>query len=144
MSSDFRDAADRHMVDAKILSGKGHLANADHHFGIAAECSLKAVMVGLGMDTHVDGTPKDWAHKVHIDLLWAAYQSFAQGRMAARYLEPLGIGSPFSDWDIHQRYAHRTTFVSTTVNSHRDAALRCERALHQAQIDGVFCDDHTL
>lgn len=138
MSSDFKDAAARHMIDAEVLLDKGNLANADHLLGIAAECSLKAVMVGLGMDTHTDGTPRDKAHKVHINLLWAAFQSFAQGRTAARYLEPIDTGSPFSDWDVHQRYAHRNTFVSTTVKSHRAAALRCEQTLHQARIDGVL------
>ncbi len=138
MPSDFKDAAARHMIDAEILLGEAHLANADHLFGIAAECSLKAVMIALGMDTHADGTPRDKAHKVHANLLWAAFQSFAQGRMAARYLEPLDTGSPFSDWDVHQRYSHRNTFSSMSVIRHRDAAIRCEQAMHQAQIDGVL------
>ncbi len=138
MPSDFKDAAARHMIDAEILLGERNFANADHFFGIAAECSLKAVMVGLGMDTHADGTPKNKAHKVHANLLWAAFQSFAQGRMAARYLEPIDISSPFSDWDINQRYEHRNTFVTATVTSHRDAALQCEQAMYQAQIDGVL------
>jgi hypothetical protein len=138
MPSDFKDAAERHRIDAEILLDEGHLANADHLFGMGAECSLKAVMVGLGMDTHHDGTPKDKAHKVHVNVLWAAFQSFAQGRTAARYLEPIGIGSPFSDWDVHQRYARRDRFVAETVTSHKKAALRCERALRQAQIDGIL------
>jgi hypothetical protein len=138
MASDFKDAAARHMIDAEILFDKGHRANADHLFGIAAECSLKAVMVGLGMDTHSSGTPKDKAHKVHINLLWAAFHSFAQGRMAARYLEAIGTESPFSNWDIHQRYAPRGTFGATAVTSHRSAAHQCEQTMHQAQIDGIL------
>lgn len=38
MPVDFRDAADRHFTDAGLLSQARRLANADHLYGVAAEC----------------------------------------------------------------------------------------------------------
>jgi len=47
MPTDFRDAAERHFEDAGYLEAGNRPANADHLFGLSAECALKAVMQGL-------------------------------------------------------------------------------------------------
>ena len=66
MSTNYRDAAVRHYLDGDTLrSGLRH-PNADQLYGLSAECSLKAVMVGLGMQFTKKGAPKDRAHKVHM------------------------------------------------------------------------------
>ncbi len=41
MSVDFGDAHIRHWKDAELLYCVQHLANADHLYGMAAECGLK-------------------------------------------------------------------------------------------------------
>lgn len=59
MSTDFRDTSARHFEDAEILLAQTRAANADHLFGLSAECSLKAVMLALGMAVNTDGAPAD-------------------------------------------------------------------------------------
>ena len=70
MPSDFIDAADRHFEDADFLESNGRVANADHLFGLSAECALKAVMQGLGMALRPGGVPLERRHRVHINDLW--------------------------------------------------------------------------
>jgi len=40
---DFLDAHERHWEDAELLFGNRRWANADHLYGLAAECGLKAL-----------------------------------------------------------------------------------------------------
>ena len=136
MSTDFCDAAKRHMADAELLMEKSHWANADHLFGIASECAIKQVMISLGMATHPDGNPVDRAHRVHMPDLWAAFHSFAQGRLASRYLEPLSPGSPYSNWSVDQRYARRGDFSEAQANDHQLAAEECMASLMMMLLDG--------
>ena len=137
MSTNFLDASERHFGDADLLRDDGRVANADHLYGISAECSLKAVMLALGMATRTDGVPVDRGHKVHMPELWAAFQSFAQGRLAARYLEPLDHQNPFADWLVDQRYWLRAAIPAAATGTHRSAALRCRESLENLLLDGV-------
>lgn len=137
MTTNYRDAAVRHYVDGTALhAGKRH-ANADQLFGLAAECALKAVMVGLGMQVTKKGAPRDHAHKVHMPELWMAYQSFAEGRLASRYLEPLSHRNPFDDWKVDQRYWASSAIGSGRSKDHRDAATSCRASMELAVLDGV-------
>ncbi len=137
MSTDFRDASERHFNDGELLLSKNRLANADHLFGISAECSLKAVMVALGMATSKAGTPRDRGHKVHMPELWAAFQSFSQGRLASRYLEPLEKLNPFVDWQVDQRYWKRAAIHVSSARKHHNAAVQCQVSLGKLCLDGV-------
>lgn len=137
MSTDFRDASDRHLEDAELLLAQTREANADHMFGLSAECSLKAVMLALGMAVNADGAPADRGHKVHMPELWAAFQSFAEGRLASRYLEPLDKANPFSDWAVDQRYWARAAITISAASSHRTAAAQCRQSLEKLLLDGV-------
>lgn len=139
MSTNFRDASVRHFEDAEILLNhpKPREANADHLFGLSAECALKAVMVGLGMQTTKKGAPKDHAHKVHMPELWMAFQSFAGGRLASRYLEPLAHLNPFDDWRVDQRYWASSAIGAARTCGHRNAAVMCRKSVELAIIDGV-------
>lgn len=137
MSTDFRDASTRHFEDAEILLAQTRAANADHLFGLSAECSLKAVMLALGMAVNTDGAPADRGHKVHMPELWAAFQSFAQGRLASRYLEPLDKANPFSDWAVDQRYWARAAITPPAPSSHMTAAAQCRLSLETLLFDGV-------
>jgi len=139
MSTDFRDASARHFEDAEILLNQAEPreANADHLFGLSAECSLKAVMLALGMAVNTDGSPTDRGHKVHMPELWAAFQSFAEGRLASRYLEPLDKANPFSDWAVDQRYWVRAAITAQAASRHMEAAVQCRLSLEKLLFDGV-------
>jgi len=137
MSTDFRDASGRHFEDALLLLDDSREANADHLFGLSAECSLKAVMVALGMAVKSDGAPADKGHKVHMPEIWAAFQSFASGQLASRYLEPLDKQNPFADWDVEQRYWSRTVITAGARATHQTAAVQCRQSLEKLLLDGV-------
>ncbi len=137
MSTDFRGAAGRHLDDAELLFNEDRIANADQLFGLSAECSLKAVMVALGMATDSAGTPQDRGHRVHMPELWTAFQSFASGRLASRYLEPLDAQNPFVDWDVEQRYWAGSSIQHGSTQSHQRAALQCIESLERFIADGA-------
>jgi hypothetical protein len=67
MNTDYKNAARRHYKDAEILYSRLRWANADQLYGLAAECGLKAVMVGLCASTKSSGDLKKPKHSVHIN-----------------------------------------------------------------------------
>ena len=137
MKTDFGDAATRHWEDAELLRGKERWANADHLYGVAAECALKAVRVMLGMETKPDdGSPSESRHKKHINRIWEEFSTFAAGRSEGRYSSRLPARTPFSDWDVAQRYAARCEFSEGRVTPHRDAADVARGILDRARLDG--------
>lgn len=137
MSTNFRDASNRHFEDAELLLAQTREANADHLFGLSAECSLKAIMLALGMAVDTDGAPADRGYRVHMPELWAAFQSFAAGRLASRYLEPLDKANPFSDWAVDQRYWGRAAIAASAPANHKTAAAQCRQGLEKLLFDGV-------
>lgn len=136
MSTDFRDASGRHFEDAVLLESQARLQNADHLFGFSAECSLKAIMVGIGQPPAPDGAPI--GYKNHIDVLWAKFQSFSNGLLDAKYLAYVPPTNPFASWRAEQRYWGRTAFNTTDLATHRVAAHECRVLLTELILDGVF------
>lgn len=59
MSTDFRDESDRDFEAAGILLTQSREADADHLFGLAAECSLRAIMLALDISVNADGAQAD-------------------------------------------------------------------------------------
>ena len=119
MAADYAATAKRHWDDAEFLRENNRLPNADQLYGLAAECSLKAIMVGLGAPV-VQGMPS----RNHIDDLWAEYQVFLQGFNASRYWSPLSEFSvnPFADWSTNQRYESGLGIPSgSVIDKHRKA-----------------------
>ncbi len=138
MDVDFRDAAERHWLDAALLFEKDRMANADHLLGMAAECALKAIMLGLGMMLTADGRPREEQHRVHINKLWNEFVTFAENRNGARYVAYLLEGeNPFDAWDVNQRYHHRSSFFRDQVEQHQNAAEKIMFILQKAFSDGV-------
>ena len=127
-SDDYADAHVRHWRDAERLFACPALANADHLYGLSAECGLKAVLVS-------EGQPVDPTYRLHVDKLWPTFVSFAQGRTGAAYLSMLPDGTPFRDWHVSQRYAHQRHFGEARVEPHRGAA-RAVRAMFQSATQG--------
>ncbi len=85
MPADFKDAANRHFEDASFLFDADKFPNADHLFGVSAECALKAIMKALGMPVRQDGAPQKREHRVHINNLWDEFIAFANGFGGAKY-----------------------------------------------------------
>jgi hypothetical protein len=136
MPVDFRDAAERHWEDAGHLLEDARLANADHLFGLSAECALKAVMLGLGMKLKKDGKPEK-PYTVHINLLWDEFITFASDRSGAHYATRMtGISNPFDDWDVNQRYDNRASITVKVVVSHQQAAETTKQVLETAVFNG--------
>ncbi len=112
---DFLDAHIRHWEDAELLFGETRLANADHLYGLSAECGLKALwprLIGRNLTRR---------ERIHIDRLWDRFVREANNR---RLLQLIGISrqNPFADWRIDQRYANRQNFNQNFVDQHRQGA----------------------
>ena len=116
------------------------MTNADPLYGLAAECALKAVVVGLGEPTEASGDlGKPWRHQ-HANAVWDEYQTLVSARTASRYLAPLDAfgGNPFADWSITQRYGDRASSPSAeALERHANAARACLLPLQRAMYDGI-------
>ncbi|MFW5640671.1 MAG: SAM-dependent methyltransferase [Thermodesulfobacteriota bacterium] len=137
MPVDFRDAAERHWEDAEYLMADTRTANADHLYGLSAECALKAVMLALGMALRPDGAPDDRRHRVHINQLWNEFESFADSRNGACYASKLAdVPNPFMDWDVNQRYDQRTGITPAVAETHKQGARTTRQILDSAVLNG--------
>lgn len=138
MPTDYRDAAERHFEDAQLLENDSRTANADQLYGLSSECALKAVMLGLGMILRPDGSPQEKRHRVHINELWKEFITFAHSRSGAEYAAMLGPSpNPFLDWEISQRYSHRSEIAADALTAHKTAAESTKSILTKAILDGV-------
>lgn len=138
MKADFLDAHERHWNDAEQLYSSQRLANADHLYGMAAECGLKRLMLAFGMPFN---TSKDWPateqDRKHADVIWNRFESYRSGHHAgAGYLLP-GT-NPFADWHVAQRYAKQSSFDLARVDPHRQGATAVQQLLKQADTDGLL------
>ncbi len=127
MKADFLDAHERHWHDAELLFMAERSANADHLYGLAAECGLKRLMIAFGMPVDTTtGSPDDHSDRVHVmesrrpGNAWERYESYRSGMGASSYVLP--EANPFSDWEISQRYGHQSNFTHQCVELHRIGA----------------------
>lgn len=137
MATDFYEAFSRHDADADLLLQNGRWANADHHYGLAAECALKALLLRQGIPSDNGDIRSDRQYRPyrkHINDLWDTYQSFMQTRHA--YAIP--PANPFQDWDIAQRYASKTDITEQTARTHGAAVGTIKQVIRQAILDGVL------
>ena len=112
LTEDFLDAMDRHWQDAELLHSSERLANADHLYGLSAECGLKALL-------EQDRKPID---RCHINELWRNCGSLVEGR-AGSTSDFNPDANPFDDWRISDRYAHREEIISgRELQRHRSGA----------------------
>ena len=126
---DFGDAHSRHWKDAELLYGQACWPNADHLYGLSAECGLKAIMEAQGQ--RITGQ-----RRKHIQDFWLIYLSFANGLKGARYLLP--VGAPFNDWSHLNRYAYSAHCGKTDIAPHRAAAADVRGLVQQATQDGLL------
>lgn len=138
MRVDFKNAAKRHFDDARWLEQYNRLANADHLYGLAAECMLKAMIARLdpgAIDSNTGDFKGRSPHKKHLNHstqnndLWAYFINHFSARIQV-HLPPV---SPFPTWKIEQRYLAEGCFSSERVSQHYQAATDLKHAL-----DGLF------
>lgn len=137
MNADFLDAHRRHLRDADTLLGASRLANADHLYGMAAECGLKRLMIAFGMETDNTGAPKSQKDWIHAEKVWARYEAYRSG-----YVQGVQYGlssvNPFSDWHASQRYAPEQRFDLARVMPHKIAAHTVGDCVKNAERDGLL------
>lgn len=137
MNADFRDSQGRHFGDANSLFDAQRWANADHLYGVSAECGLKCLMLAFGMpfDTAAD-RPSRTEDRKHVDLIWERFDSYRSGHQ-------LGPGyvispNPFADWDVSQRYSAESNFDEQRVQRHKDGAILVNELLRKAVQEGLI------
>ncbi|PDW02514.1 SAM-dependent methyltransferase [Candidatus Viridilinea mediisalina] len=137
MQTDFYDAHQRHWDDAERLFGASRWANADHLYGITAECGLKRLMLAFGMQTGVHGVPQEQHDRKHIEQIWVRYETYRSGHVAGfRYGLP--PNNPFDDWNASQRYAHQSEFEQARVTPHRTGADVVRTLVKKAALEGLL------
>ncbi|MCY4173365.1 MAG: SAM-dependent methyltransferase [Cyanobacteria bacterium MAG CAR3_bin_5] len=136
---DFLDAMDRHWQDAELLRRKERLANADHLYGLSAECGLKALMKKLGMRMQ-GNRPQDRGDRKHVHALWGRYESYRdhyiEGPRFSLPWQPDNI--PFANWDISDRYANRNRFTEERLEGHRSGAKDVKQLVARLEREGLF------
>ncbi len=138
MNTDFKDAHDRHWLDAELLFSSNRWANADHLYGLAAECGLKCLMLAFGMTLdHGHNMPQDQRDRKHANGILARYETYRCGHpRGAHYALP--ASNPFSDWDVSQRYANRSNFGRMRAQSHQAGANTVRQMINKATRDGLI------
>lgn len=139
MQADFLDAHERHWEDAERLFLAGRYANADHLYGMAAECGLKRLMVIFGMkvDRAKGGSPSDGKDRNHVNNIWDRFESYRSGKVeGVDYGLP--VPNPFGNWDASDRYAHQSKFNQADVQIHQSGTTVICELIKKAQREGLL------
>ncbi|MGW8159190.1 MAG: SAM-dependent methyltransferase [Desulfoprunum sp.] len=138
MQADFLDAHLHHWEDAGYLFDNCRWANADHLYGISAECGLKRLMMAFGMPLDsTSSAPMQREDRIHARQAWSRYEAYRSGhRQGAAY--QLSTNNPFADWDISDRYAHRSSFDQARAEAHRQGAHVVLSLIKKAIFEGLI------
>ncbi|MFP5231259.1 MAG: SAM-dependent methyltransferase [Acidobacteriota bacterium] len=134
MNSDFMDAFERHWEDAELLLADQRYANADHLYGMSAECGLKSLMICFGMPV-ISGVPKRRDRR-HANEIWTRFEAYRSGhRHGVGYVLP---PNPFGNWDVDQRYAPRSGFNEANTRMHQEGASVVKGLIEKARKEGIL------
>jgi len=142
VNPDFKAAARRHHDDARFLLGDKRWANADHLAGIAAECALKAIMTlapfGAALNAHgiLEWNQPPTKLKQHIKDLWSELDLHVSGYSAPAFSALLTGSTPFSNWDVSDRYGDGAAITQQEASKHLGAAAQVLAVLQQADLAG--------
>lgn len=140
---DFKSAARRHYRDSRFLLGDKRWPNADHLAGVAAECGLKAILLGYFGATLNQRKMPIWGPSSkrlgHVDGLWGELPLIISGRAAGPVFTALVAGTPepFAAWDVADRYSDGSGITEQQAQGHADKAEEILKILEQATITGV-------
>lgn len=118
----YPNAAVRHWKDAVLLESGNRVENADHHYGFAAECAIKKVLIAFPAFS-ASGV-LDSSYKQHINLLWDKVRHQSLQKSYPQLLAILKVTNSFSDWDVNQRYFVNGAVTSAALASHKKIASR--------------------
>lgn len=136
MNTDFLDAHKRHWEDAELFRANLRIANADHLYGMSAECGLKKLMIAFGMQVDSSGTPTK-PDKKHADEIWIRYETYRSGHhQGVGY--GLGFPNPFANWNVRQRYSKRSEFDEARLSEHRKGAQAVRSLIAKARKEGLI------
>ena len=125
---EFAAAHRRHWEDAEFLSGDGRWPNADHLYGMSAECGLKTIIKSFGIPiTRKSG------YKSHVNEIRPKFRTLVKNRNEMQYVM---ADEPFSDWSIGDRYTDGGHIDRTTAIRHREAAKLVLTKLEGTAADG--------
>jgi hypothetical protein len=138
MRADFLDAHERHFRDAEYLFLDQRFANADHLYGMAAECGLKQLMLIFGMPfDYIKDMPGQSIDRVHVNEIWIRFESYRCGHyQGTGYVLPQH--NPFDDWNVSQRYAHQSNFDAALATAHQEGATLVSDLVKKAMLEGLL------
>ena len=124
----FHDAFYRHEKDANFLFENYCLENADHLYGLAAECAIKYLLSKkciIKLNKKGDISTEYKEYRCHINKLWELYNIVESTRDNYKTNDNINDNiknkNPFRDWNIDQRYAPNDYTTWQTVDNHRKA-----------------------
>lgn len=136
MKEDFLDAHKRHWEDAELLYKGSRWANADHLFGVAAECGLK------GLTEKLKGSSLGSGERLHImepkkpTNAWDIFETYRSGHtLGPKLTLP---ANPFTNWEVSQRYANKSNFDKARVDPHRQGANIVMELIIKADLEGII------
>ena len=137
MKDDYLDAHKRHWHDAGQLFQMQRWANADHLYGFAAECGLKALMEKLKGGLQGKEGYGHIMEDIEEKSIWSKYEAYISGHLSAgRFL--LLDNNPFHDWRASQRYANQASFDEEWVLVHQSGAAFVCNLIAEARREGLF------
>ncbi|MDD5330599.1 MAG: hypothetical protein PHX38_11365 [Sulfuricella sp.] len=118
----YADAALRHWKDAELLEQENRIENADHHYGFAAECAIKKILIELPAFSKKQGLEN--SYKEHVNVLWdkVNYQNLQKSYPTLSAI--LKSANPFLDWHVNQRYLADGGITRATMEPHKNSAKR--------------------
>lgn len=137
MKEDFLDAHQRHWHDAELLFQMQRWANADHLYGFAAECGLKALMEKLKGGFQENEHYGHIMEKAEKKSIWSKYETYISGHLGAGKFS-LPDNNPFHDWRASQRYANQACFDEKRARAHQSGAAFVCDLIAEARREGLF------
>ena len=150
-STNYSEAARRHLVDAEFLFASNRKANSGQLYGFVAECGMKALLIACKVPTDIDGgiakknplnPKKGHPLRQHIPVLMdsiAAYGALIpDGALAAKYMAIIYNVVHLKNWSIDHRYWRESALPLASVTAWRTAAQDIGKMLDQAKEDGVL------
>lgn len=156
-NTDYACAGERHYEDASYLHGDGRLLNADHLFGLAVECLMKALLLRFGGSHRVSmrnsgGSESDrlwWDDPNaqnpnrrrralgHINEMIQALPLLLDGRPGPALTEALTrVSADFEEWRVDERYADGTHLDPALLSRRQEAATLAQELHLHVQITG--------
>lgn len=128
----YAEAALRHWKDAELLEKESRVENADHHYGFAAECAIKKVLVAF--PTFSSQGELGASYKKHVNMLWEKVNDQSLQKSYPGLSALLKSANPFLDWEVNQRYAADGGVSKVAMASHKKSA---SRLLGSVNLNGV-------